>query len=197
MSSDNKVAVSTYQVPKKGNYYCGDSYFYKETEDEFICALADGLGSGEHAKDSSKAVMEVIENNMNDTIDTLVKKCNDALSHKRGAVLGLLRIHFKEQWYSFTSIGNIGIIIIPPNGKRKRNIPSAGYLSGFPRSYKVSQENLMPGMLFFMFSDGVNDRTLSASTFVSKNLDHIMEDFKHQQQKPIDDDTTFIAMKYE
>lgn len=196
IGDDSKVAVSAYQVPKKGNYYCGDSYFYKETENGFICALADGLGSGEFAKESSQAVVDVIENNMDDSIERLVEKCNNALSHKRGAVLGLLRLDFEQEWYSFTSIGNIGIIVIPPNGKRKRNIPSAGYLSGYPRSYKVSQEKLSSGMLFFMFSDGVNERTLSSNTFVSTNVDYIMENFKHQQHKPYDDDTTFIAMKY-
>jgi len=190
------VEVSVYQKPKKGNYYCGDSYLYKETDKEFICALSDGLGSGEYAKESSQAVMDVIDEHVDEPIEKIIKECNKTLSNKRGAVLGLLRINFQEEWYSFTSIGNIGIIVIPPKGKRKRNIPSAGYLTGYHRPYKVTHDTLSHGMLFFMFSDGVNERTLSSKTFVSKNLDQIMEDFKHQQHDAIDDDTTFIAMRY-
>ncbi|KGX87824.1 SpoIIE family protein phosphatase [Pontibacillus marinus] len=195
-SEGNKVEVSVYQKPKKGNYYCGDSYFYKETDKEFVCALADGLGSGEFAKEFSQAVMDVIDEHVDEPIEKIIKECNNTLSNKRGAVLGLLRINFQEEWYSFTSIGNIGIIVIPPKGKRKRNIPSAGYLTGYHKPYRVTRDALSHGMLFFMFSDGVNERTLSSKTFVSPNLNQIMEDFKLQQEKVIDDDTTFIAMRY-
>ena len=196
MSNENKVEVTVHKEPKKGNYYCGDSYFYQETEEEFICALADGLGSGEYALESSQAVMDVIQHHKDNPIDTIIQKCNEALSDKRGAVLGILRINFAEKWYSFTSIGNIGIIMMSSDGKKKRNIPSAGYLSGYPRPYRVTQDELTPNSLFFMFSDGVNERTLSSKTFVSQNLNYIMESFKQQQAKVNDDDTTFIAIKY-
>ncbi|GGD27134.1 SpoIIE family protein phosphatase [Pontibacillus salipaludis] len=196
MTKEPKVDLKVFQQPKKGNYYCGDSYFYQQTEDGFICALADGLGSGEYARESSKAVMEVIEENVNGSIDSIINKANDTLRDKRGAVLGILRMDFSEGTYSFTSIGNIGIVVVPAHGKKQRNIPVAGYLSGYPRPYNVKRDSLHPGMLFFMFSDGVNERTLSSNTFVSKNLELIMDSFKQQQPVKYDDDTTFIAMKY-
>ncbi|MFC0523696.1 SpoIIE family protein phosphatase [Pontibacillus salicampi] len=198
MNSENsRVEIAIHQEPKKGNYYCGDSYFYQETDQEFVCALADGLGSGEYALESSKAVMETIQEYIHHSIDTIITKCNEVLSNKRGAVLGLLRMNFEEQRYSFTSIGNIGIITMTPDGKKKRNIPTAGYLSGYPRQYRVTKDQLSPGLLFFMFSDGVNERTLSSKTFISQNPDNIMSSFRLQHATPNEDDTTFIAMKYQ
>src|SRR5690554_6076169 len=104
------MQVAVYQKPKKGRYYCGDSYFYLETENEFLCAIADGLGSGEYAMESSQIVIDIIRKNGNKPIDTIIKQCNEQLFGKRGTVLGVLKIDFRTRVYSFSSIGNIGIV---------------------------------------------------------------------------------------
>ncbi|MGP4062753.1 SpoIIE family protein phosphatase [Halobacillus sp. H74] len=197
MENENtRVNLSVFQKSKKGNYYCGDSYFYKETEEAFLCALADGLGSGEMAMESSQAVMDVIEENPVLTIEALVKKCNEVLVGKRGVVLGILRIDFKTHTYSYSSIGNIGVITVEPDGKRNRNIPLAGYLSGYPRSLRVTRGNVQNGMVFLMFSDGVNDRRLSSKLTQTKNVRLITEQYKELYGQTRDDDTTLIAMEY-
>lgn len=190
------VHLSVYQKAKKGNYYCGDSYYYKETEDAFVCALADGLGSGELARESSKAVMEVIEDYPSLTIEALVKKCNEALVGKRGVVLGILRIDFNTETYSYSSIGNIGVITVDPHGKRNRSIPLAGYLAGYPRDLRVTRGKISKGMKFLLFSDGVNDRRLSKQTTEFETVDLITENYKLLYGQTRDDDTTLIAMEY-
>lgn len=55
-----KAQIVTYQQNKKGRECCGDSYLSIETDTHFICALADGLGSGPLAKQSANRAMEVI-----------------------------------------------------------------------------------------------------------------------------------------
>lgn len=198
MERENKrVKLSVFQKAKKGNYYCGDSYFYRETDEAFLCALADGLGSGEMARESSKAVMDVIDDNPILTVEALVKKCNEVLVGKRGVVLGILRIDFKTDTYSYSSIGNIGVITVEPNGKRNRNIPLAGYLSGYPRTLRVTRGKAEKGMVFLMFSDGVNDRRLSSELTRIKNVDHITQQYKELYGQTRDDDTTLIAMEYD
>ncbi|SFK35866.1 negative regulator of sigma-B (phosphoserine phosphatase) [Halobacillus dabanensis] len=198
MERENKrVNLSVFQKAKKGNYYCGDSYFYRETDDAFLCALADGLGSGEMARESSKAVMDVIEENPILTVEALVKKCNEVLVGKRGVVLGILRIDFKTDTYSYSSIGNIGVITVESDGKRNRNIPLAGYLSGYPRTLRVTRGKAQKGMVFLMFSDGVNDRRLSSKLTRIKNVEHITQQYKELYGQSRDDDTTLIAMEYD
>ncbi len=198
MEKENKrVNLSVFQKAKKGNYYCGDSYFYKETDNAFLCALADGLGSGEMARESSKAVMEVIEENPELTVEPLVKKCNEVLVGKRGVVLGILRIDFNALTYSYSSIGNIGVITVDPDGVRNRNIPLAGYLSGYPRSLRITHGKVQKGMVFLMFSDGVNDRRLSSKFTRSKGVEQITEHYKDLYGQSRDDDTTLIAIEYE
>src|SRR5690625_5825620 len=97
MTSSKNVDVSVYQKVKQGNSECGDSYFYHQDDDYFVCALADGLGSGELARESSRAVVDVIESNPLMSITEIIKRSNEALFGKRGVVLGVLKIDLKNQ----------------------------------------------------------------------------------------------------
>ncbi|WP_407271789.1 indirect negative regulator of sigma-B activity [Radiobacillus sp. PE A8.2] len=195
MSLGKHMDVSVYQKAKKGNYYCGDSYFYNETETEFVCALADGLGSGEFAKESSDIVMQIIKDHSEVSVNELVRICNKQLIGKRGVVLGLLKINFEEELYTFSSIGNIGIMTISSKCEKKRNIPNAGYLGGFHKDFKVVGAKLDPNMTFVMFSDGVEPKQLSAKYFLEHNVSTITEAFSNGEMT-YDDDTTLIVMKY-
>lgn len=196
MNTPVNVEVSVFQQPKKGNYYCGDSYFYIESEDEFVCAIADGLGSGEIAKESSQIVIDIIEDNIHATVEQLVKLCNNKLSGKRGAVVGILKLDYMSRVYTFSSIGNIGVMTITEGRKKKRTIPNAGYLGGYKRPFKVIQEKLEPDMNFIMFSDGVSDKDLSQKYWSNHDVRTITKTFEHVSDDIRTDDTTLIAMRY-
>ena len=191
-----RMLVSVYQKAKKGNAYCGDSYFYTETKDEFVCALADGLGSGEFAMESSQAVIDIIKENKHASVEELVQKCNKILLGKRGVVLGILKINFNTEMYSFSSIGNIGIMTLANDNKKTRNIPKSGYLGGFKRPIKVVNYKLQKGTSFIMFSDGVKDKELSQCFFKEKDVDSITSAYAQTTEKDRADDTTLIAMRY-
>ncbi|ALX50620.1 indirect negative regulator of sigma-B activity [Lentibacillus amyloliquefaciens] len=194
----NKVETVVFQKAKKQQYYCGDSYFYTETENEYICALADGLGSGEFAKESSEIVIGIIKENIHLTIEQLIKRCNEKLTGKRGAVIGILRIDFQAKRYSFSSIGNVGVITIPENGKKKRNIPNSGYLAGYHRPFKVVTDKLDPLMNFILFSDGVTDKDLSKRFLLNRDVNQVVQTYaNYAEGEERTDDTTLIAIKYE
>lgn len=192
-----KVQVATYQKAKRGNHCCGDSYFYKETDREFICVLSDGLGSGKYAKQSSQIVVDIIKDHLHVPIEQLTTKLNEQLLGRRGVVLGILKMNFDEQRYSFSSIGNIGVMTIT-NGERKRMIPSTGYLAGFQRPFKKVIGKIEPEMTFLLFSDGVTDRDLSQRFLLNTNanMDELIQQFTAYHQNRIIDDTTLIAMHY-
>ncbi|WP_163540012.1 SpoIIE family protein phosphatase [Gracilibacillus sp. YIM 98692] len=196
MTVDYQVEVSVFQKAKKGNYFCGDSYFYAETDDTFICALADGLGSGEFAKESSQVVIDTIKEYKDIPVKILMKKCNQKLVGKRGVVLGILQMDLKSEEYAYSSIGNIGLMTVTKDAVKKRNIPQSGYLSGYERPVKVVTDHLKPEMVFVMFSDGVTSKEISNSYFLARDVYHITNSFAHLYQQQLEDDTTLIAMKY-
>ncbi|TMN22574.1 SpoIIE family protein phosphatase [Lentibacillus cibarius] len=193
----NKVETAVYQQPKSGQYQCGDSYFYTETDNEFICVLADGLGSGAMAKESSEIVINTIKDNIHITVEQLVQRCNRQLSGKRGAVIGILKIDFSAQRYTFSSIGNIGILTIHENGKKKRNIPNPGFLAGYHRPFKIVSDKLDSTMNFVLFSDGVRDKDISQYFLLGRDVQQVVETFKaYRSGQKTEDDTTLIAISY-
>ncbi|MDX8046301.1 protein phosphatase 2C domain-containing protein [Gracilibacillus sp. S3-1-1] len=196
MQRREHMKVSVFQKAKKGNYYCGDSYFYHESDGKYICALADGLGSGELARESSQIVMDVIREYRNESVKTIMKKSSEKLMGKRGVVLGILRINFMTKQYTYSSIGNIGLMTINAQSTKKRNIPLAGYLSSYEKPFKEMTGELEPDMIFIMFSDGVQAREVSNPYFHHREVEHITDTFAYLNQQPLEDDTTLIAMKY-
>jgi len=192
----NKMQVAVYQKAKNGNIHCGDSYYYIETDKEFVCAIADGLGSGEYAKESSQIVIDIIESNIHATVGQIVKRCNQELFRKRGVVLGILKVNYSSEQYAFSSIGNIGILTVTQDGKKKRNIPNAGYLAGYPRPFKVVNGTLEPQMNFIMFSDGVSDADLTKKFILNRDVNDIINAYACLHGESPNDDTTLIAMKY-
>lgn len=193
----HKVQVAIYQQAKDGKGFCGDSYFYSETESEFICAIADGLGSGKFAKESSQIVIDIIKNNRHDSVKQIIKKCNKQLYGKRGAVLGILKINLNTCVYNFSSIGNINLFIYSPNKKKRRNIPNGGYLAGYERSFNVMEGKLEREMNFIMFSDGVTEEELAQNYLGNANVHEFIETFALTNKEVRQDDTTLIAMRYE
>jgi phosphoserine phosphatase RsbX len=193
----NRVKVAVYQEAKNGNETSGDSYYYCETENEFVCALADGLGSGEFARESSEIVINIIKENIDCSVEDLVKKSNEQLIGKRGAVLAILKIDFNAKSYSISSIGNVGVMALTGVGLRKRNMPNVGYLSGHQKKFKVISEPLVNEMNFIMFTDGVSNRELTENNFYDKEVERITKSFALRSEYPRKDDTTLIAIRYE
>lgn len=57
-----QIVSGVAKCKKSGNYVSGDSYLINETDNgKVILGIADGMGSGQCAKDNSKAVMEMLE----------------------------------------------------------------------------------------------------------------------------------------
>lgn len=192
-----RMKVAVYQKAKENNHISGDSHYFIEEDDQFLAVVADGLGSGEVAQDSSRAVIDVIKENPELGNIALIRALNQALVGKRGVVLGMLRVDFAAKQYHYSSIGNIGLMTIQNQTLKKRNIPISGYLGVYPRGMKEVSDKLEEGMVFAMFSDGVNSRELSHALFESNDVEDIIDQFDSLMAFDRDDDTTLVMMKYE
>jgi negative regulator of sigma-B (phosphoserine phosphatase) len=154
-SVDHRVDLSTFQRSKVEGECNGDSFYTKETEDYFVCLVADGLGSGQAAHDASIKAVKVVEDHHDQDVETLIQLCNDALANTRGAVLTLFKVHFKNQILEYCGIGNIRLIIGLPTGKLIHAIPKSGFLSGKPTKFDVRHIEYQEGSMFIAYSDGV------------------------------------------
>ncbi len=75
----------------------GIAFIALANDDYFLCVLADGLGSGKPAFESSHAVVSTVKSNPEETVDTLMYYCNKVLLHKRGAAVAILKVDFKPK----------------------------------------------------------------------------------------------------
>lgn len=148
------IEVYAHQSIKEGKTQCGDSYFYIETEEYFICVVADGLGSGEFAHEASLAVTQIIEKNHHQSVEVLMKECNRVLFEKRGAAVSIFKVYFRSREFVYSCVGNIRFYLYAPNGHLIYPLPVSGYLSGRPQVYHTQRFSYVPHSKFLIHSDG-------------------------------------------
>ncbi|SDH80842.1 negative regulator of sigma-B (phosphoserine phosphatase) [Alteribacillus persepolensis] len=188
-----KVDVAAFQKRKKGNYQCGDAYVTVETDDYFVCALADGLGSGEMAYRSSKKTMDIVQQYHGDSVPRLLEKCNRALLRERGVVITILKVYFAANEMVYGNIGNIATYFITSSGEASRPIPAPGYMAGRKFQYRLDYFPVQKGFQFLLHSDGIT-MTSSDQQWLkySPSPERSVEQLSKKAQNE-DDDTTIIA----
>ncbi|WP_377891880.1 SpoIIE family protein phosphatase [Alkalihalobacillus sp. R86527] len=191
----DQLTVAAYQKAKDGNLMCGDSYFVEETKDHFICAVADGLGSGDLARDSSLAAINVVKEHQEENVDELMKLANEEMKGKRGCVLSVFKLNLQTRQMEFSGIGNINLIVYHPDGRIIRPISYSGYLSGKLQKVKVQNIEYPRGSSFITFSDGV--QISSKNHAMIAKFDTVEESFRHLTNAipPTNDDITLLVGK--
>ena len=188
----NKLELLAHQTIKTGNTECGDSYFYKVTEDYFLCVLADGLGSGKYANEASEAVVEVVEQNHEKDLETLMELSNKALYHKRGAAVSILKVYFEKNEFVYSGVGNIRFILIAPDGEITYPLPVSGYLSGKPQVFNTQCYSYKPGSKFLIYSDGFEIQGVKKLLNSFKSTQIIADQLRSDLNDGKKDDATFI-----
>ncbi|WP_018924813.1 SpoIIE family protein phosphatase [Salsuginibacillus kocurii] len=148
------VDVTAYQQKKNGNERCGDAYITIETDQYFLCALADGLGSGAEAHRSAQLAMNVITEAHDQSVSQLLDQCNQVLFQERGVVLTMLKVDFATQEIMYGNIGNVECILMLDNDQIVRPVPAPGYLSSRKYKYRLERFQYGENVRFLLYSDG-------------------------------------------
>ncbi|WP_096438491.1 PP2C family serine/threonine-protein phosphatase [Alteribacter populi] len=191
----NGIDVTSYHTAKRGNWCSGDAYHISSGEGHVICAIVDGLGSGEEAMKASQAVIQVIEMDQDEAIEELMSRCNNALREKRGAVLTIIKVDMAREEIIYSNVGNIGCIFYSPSGKLVRPIPTRGYVSGKRQKFKSQRYQFEKGMTFLLYSDGLSfdpafHTFMMKMTSTNRAMQQVVEMMAHNA-----DDTTILIGK--
>lgn len=185
------VEAYIFQQSKKGNRDSGDTYYIHSEEDYFICAIADGLGSGPVAKESADVIPQVMEMYHHESPDDLLLRFNKQMMHKRGAAVGIVKVYFAQQTLEYSCVGNVRLYILQANGQMLYPLPVMGYLSGRPQSPRTQRYPYTKNDRFFLHSDGVNLR--SPKKYLQENSTPYQLYKKIETTIGENDDATFIA----
>ncbi|BBP87318.1 hypothetical protein BsIDN1_09360 [Bacillus safensis] len=102
------VNAIIYQSNKEGKPCCGDSFFFiKADDEELICAVADGLGSGQYANESSSLVSEIVEEYGHEDVAALIDRCNQAMKNKTRGHCG----HIKGEFFPSSNLPIVRLAI--------------------------------------------------------------------------------------
>jgi negative regulator of sigma-B (phosphoserine phosphatase) len=189
----NRAKVSTYQKPKKGNDLCGDSFYTHETDDYLVCAVADGLGSGELAKKASGKAAEVIDQNHSESVEQLMSLCNEGLRQTRGAVIAIVKIDFKNKIVTYSGVGNIRFMISTERQRAVHPLPKLGFLSGKPERFKIQEFTFEKELSFMLYSDGMDIHTVSRSLLTKMISPKESINFISGLPQDINDDATCLV----
>ncbi|MGX9135943.1 PP2C family serine/threonine-protein phosphatase [Rummeliibacillus sp. JY-2-4R] len=190
--SNQHIQAIAYQVPKEGNVINGDSIYIKITDEYFICAVCDGLGSGEHAFHSSDAVRKEVEKNHDKDVEVLIDYCNQVLKDKRGATLSIIKAHFSQKTFTYSSVGNIQFVLSSPSGKFIYPLPILGYLSGRPQKYRCDTFSYEMGSKFIIHTDGLSLPGIKSLACSSNSIEEI-SNYIDNHAKTGKDDLTYIV----
>jgi phosphoserine phosphatase RsbX len=185
------IEAYVYQGVKNGNRESGDTYFIHTEEDYFICAIADGLGSGPIARQSAQIIPKVLNEYHHESIDELLSRCNEHMVQKRGAAVAVVKVDYKKKTIQYSCVGNVRLYILQNRIKMIYPLPVMGYLSGRPQKLKTQQYDYHEGDLFFLHSDGVTLKSPRASLKESSGPYELYRNVL--QSVDNGDDTTFIA----
>ncbi|MRX72081.1 SpoIIE family protein phosphatase [Bacillus lacus] len=190
--SNKHVHALAYQQQKAGKTLCGDSFIMVTTDEYFMCAVSDGLGSGERAFESSSAISGVVSEYHHETIDVLLDRCNHVLKDKRGATVTLFKVDFLKKQFTYSSVGNVRFVLYSPSGTYIYPLPVLGYMSGKPQRYKVNTYSYEKGSKFIVHTDGLKVaaiKSLLKDFYSIEEISNHLEIFTHAK----DDDLTYIV----
>lgn len=185
------VEAYVYQGTKSGNQESGDTYYIHTEEDYFICAIADGLGSGPIARQSAQIIPKVLNEYHHETIDELLSRCNEQMMHKRGAAVAMVKVDYQRKTIQYSCVGNVRLYILQDRAEMIYPLPVMGYLSGRPQKLKMQQYNYREGDLFFLHSDGVTLSSPKATLKASSGPYELYQTVLGSIEQG--DDATFIA----
>ncbi|VEF49451.1 Ser/Thr phosphatase [Bacillus freudenreichii] len=193
MHFENECIESyAFQRAKEGKVYCGDSFYMTANEDYFLCVLADGLGSGEYAYESSQAVTSVVQSNLEEDVQTLMSYSNRVLLSKRGAATAIFKVDFREKTFEYSCVGNIRFYLYTPSGKMVYPMPVSGYLSGRPQKFRTQKFPYESQSIFLIHSDGFVNENIKPYIKNHQSVSALANRLKAKQINT-NDDVTFIV----
>lgn len=172
--------IKGFKKPKDGNIESGDDYLVIEESDYCLCVMVDGLGSGKGARQAALAIVQEVNNHHEESLLEIMNRCNEAVRYQRGAVMSLFKYFYRTKKVEYSSVGNVRLVFIFPDGTLIRPIPVPGYLSGRTQTFKIQSFQLKDNVKFLFYSDGLQAPQLIKEIIGRvKNSSIGMRDFLH------------------
>ena len=176
--------------PRVGERVCGDHYEVIPWGEEILIAVADGLGHGPEAAQAAQAACLFVKENAGEKLESLMLKCNRAITHTRGVALTIIRINPEVHSLAYIGVGNVEMQSLSQEPIRPINIP--GIVGSKIRRVQETRHVLTPGDLLAVFTDGISNR-FQLEKYRRQELKTIARTILEEHGKAHDDATCVIV----
>jgi len=144
-----------------GQTVCGDLHLVKPFAYGALVAVVDGLGHGDEAIAVARIAINVLKEQADQSVITLVRRCHEALITTRGVVLTLASFNTLDATVSWLSVGNVAGLLLRADTKAMPPCESAllrGGVVGYQLPpLRASVIAIAPDDLLVLATDGIRN----------------------------------------
>ena len=193
-----KITWGVASVPIPGEVESGDQYMVDLLPEGALVAVVDGLGHGEEAAASAKKAIATLEKNHDESVISLVYRCNDALKGLRGAVMSLAGFNTNDDTVTWLGVGNVEGVLLRANPEVIPNLEHLlvrrGVVGERLPVVRASILPLMPGDTLIVATDGI--RSGFEAGLPLKSTPQQLADTIFKQHAAGNDDALVLVVRY-
>ena len=141
--------------PLAGEDACGDAVAVRESGENFVALVADGLGHGAFAADAANLAVDNFRQTQSFEAEDLAARIHAALRATRGAAIGVATMALPRRISTFCGIGNIAGTL-SSSGQSKKLTTMNGTAGLVARRIQGFQYPYARDTLLIMHSDGLS-----------------------------------------
>jgi negative regulator of sigma-B (phosphoserine phosphatase) len=144
----------------RGEARSGDRAVLAAFEDGALVAAIDGLGHGIEAAEAADIAAAVMLAHPGEDPERLIEACHDALARSRGAVMTLAWFDLRDEYLSWTGVGNVEGRLVHaragPHAPTEGALTKGGVVGYNLPSIRVTGTDLEDGDLMVLATDGID-----------------------------------------
>ncbi|MDM8514829.1 ATP-binding protein/SpoIIE family protein phosphatase [Desulfobacterales bacterium HSG16] len=188
----SKKHCSVLSKPKLGETVSGDDYFFKHLPSYVIFSVIDALGHGFHAHQVAKHALNILENNFQDSLLSIIKRCHEGLKGSRGAAMSIGMIDFKTNNFQHVSIGNVETRVYGTPSPIKP-VCTNGTMGLIMENARINVYPYSKNSCIVMFSDGISNKFEIEQGLLRKSPQEISNYIFTGYAKNYDDATVLVV----
>ena len=184
--------------PLTGQTVSGDLYVVECYNGGALVAVIDGVGHGREAGAAAQKAADVLKKHAGESVISLVKRCHEALTGTRGAVMTLALVDALDKTVTWMGVGNVEARLFRAEADISHPcehiLLRAGLVGLQLPALHASMMPLVPGDLLVFATDGIQSGFESGINMTGP-LQHIADGMLSRHFKGTDD-ALVLAVRY-
>lgn len=183
--------------PYPGYHVSGDLHVVKPYPGGVLVAGIDGLGHGGGASEAARATGKVLEEHAGESLESLIKRCHDAIKRTRGVALSMAAFAPGGSM-SWVGVGNVeGVFLRAERNARpeRQGLTQRGGVVGYQLPpLQVAGIQVAQGDMLILATDGISSgfaEGVRHAEQLQDVADHLLEEFGKDT-----DDSLVLVVRY-